>query len=96
MSVPLNKVETLGGGSMLSIEGLNKKQMAMLDIIWSCRNEKQFVEWFLSLSEIDRQTVESLFEILRQEYLEMVVRETPMNDVEALLERIKRGPSTEA
>jgi len=81
---------------MLSIEGLNKKQMAMLDIIWSCRNEKQFVEWFLSLSEIDRQTVESLFEILRQEYLEMVVRETPMDDVVALLERIKRGPSTEA
>ena len=96
MSDSLNKVETLGGGSMLSIEGLSKKQMAMMNVIWSCKNENQFVEWFLSLPDSDRLTVESLLLILKHEYLEMIVRETPMDDVVALLERIKRGPSTEA
>ena len=89
-------METLGGGPMISIEGLNKKEMAMMDIIWSCRSEEQFLDWFLSLPEIDRLTVQSLMEILRQEYLEMIVRDTPMDDVTALLERIQRGPSTEA
>lgn len=92
----LNNLETLGGGPMISIEGLSKKEMAMMNVIWSCRDEGQFMEWFLSLSERDRLTVESLMEILRQEYIEMMVRDTPLNDVTAILERIKRGPSTEA
>jgi len=96
MSDSLNKAETLGGGSMISIEGLNKKQMAMLDIIWSCQSNEQFLEWFLSLSEKDRLTVESLMEILRQEYLEMAVRENTLEDVQQLLKRISHGPSTEA
>jgi hypothetical protein len=82
MSDSLNKVETLGGGSMISIEGLSKKQMAMLDIIWSCQSNEQFLEWYLSLSE--------------QEYLEMAVRENPLEDVQQLLKRISHGPSTEA
>lgn len=81
---------------MISIDGLNKKQIAMMDVIWSCRDEGQFMEWFTSLPEGDRLTVESLMEIMRQEYLEMLVRDTPLDDVTAILERIKRGPSTEA
>lgn len=81
---------------MISIEGLNKKQMVMLDIIWSCQSNEQFLEWYLSLGEKDRLTVESLMEILRQEYLEMSVREKPLEDVQQLLKRISHGPSTEA
>lgn len=96
MNDSLNNLETLGGGPMISIEGLSKKEMAMMDVIWSCRDEGQFMEWFLSLPEGDRLTVESLMEIMRQEYLEMLVRDTPLDDVTAILERIKRGPSTEA
>ena len=96
MNDSLNNLETLGGDPMISIEGLNKKEMAMMNVIWSCRDEGQFMEWFLSLPERDRLTVESLMEILRQEYIEMMVRDTPLNDVTAILERIKRGPSTEA
>ena len=88
-------METLGGGPMISIEGLSKKEMAMMNVIWSCRDEGQFMEWFLALTEEDRCTVESLLIILKQEYLEMVVRETPMNDVEELLKRISHGPATE-
>jgi len=88
-------VETLGGGPMISIEGLNKKQMAMMDVIWACDNEEQFMNWFLALPEEDRCTVESLMLILKHEYLEMVVRETPMDDVTALLKRISHGPATE-
>jgi len=88
-------METLGGGPMISIEGLNKKQMAMMDVIWACNDEEQFMNWFLALPEEDRYTVESLLIILRQECMEMVVRETPMNDVEELLKRISHGPATE-
>jgi hypothetical protein len=88
-------METLGGGPMLSIEGLNKKQMAMMNVIWSCNDEDQFMNWFLSLTQEDRCTVESLLIILKQEYLEMVVRDSSMDNVKEILKRISHGPTTE-
>ena len=54
----------------MSIDGLSKKEIAMLNVIWSCDGQEQFMEWFLSLNERDRMTVESLMQLLQQELQE--------------------------
>jgi hypothetical protein len=82
-------MESLGGPDMISIEGLNRKQMAMMDIIWSCASEEQFMLWFISLPVRDQKTVESLLELLKQEYLEMILRTNEMTESKELLQRIK-------
>jgi len=73
---------------MISISGLNSKQMAMMDVIWSCQNESQFLEWYLALSHADRLLAESLLEILRQEFIEKFLEMDSMNEVKTTLDRI--------
>lgn len=74
---------------MISIEGLNRKQMAMMDVIWNCRDEEQFMLWFISLPLSDQKTVESLLELLRLEYIEMAVRLNEMKESKEIIQRIK-------
>ena len=73
---------------MISIPGLNSKQMAMMDIIWSCQDESQFLAWYLSLSYADRLVAESLLEILRQEFIEKFLEMDSMDEVKKTLDRI--------
>jgi hypothetical protein len=54
----------------MQIDGLSRKEIAMLNIIWSCDGEDQFMEWFTSLNDRDRLTVESLLQLLSQEVQE--------------------------
>lgn len=58
---------------MITIDGLTKKQVAMLNIIWSFNDQNAFSMWFDSLPYNDKLTAESLLEILRQEMLEDAV-----------------------
>jgi hypothetical protein len=55
---------------MISIDGLTKKQVAFLKIIWAFDDEEKFQYWFVSLPFEDKLTVESLLEILKYEVLE--------------------------
>jgi hypothetical protein len=55
---------------MIAINGLSKKQIAMLNIIWSCEGEEQFLDWFCSLPYADKLTVESLLQCLFYEFIE--------------------------
>lgn len=73
----------------ITISGLNSKQVSLLDTIWSCENEIQFFEWYMSLSYRDQQTVESLLEILRQEFVEKFLTIDGLNQANEILERIK-------
>jgi hypothetical protein len=73
---------------MISISGLNSKQMAMMDVIWSCQDESQFLEWYLALSHADRLVAESLLEILRQEFIEKFLEMDSMDEAKTTLDRI--------
>lgn len=73
---------------MISISGLNSKQMAMMDVIWSCQDESQFLEWYLTLSHADRLVAESLLEILRQEFIEKFLEMDSMDEAKTTLDRI--------
>lgn len=73
----------------ITISGLNSEQVVLLDMIWSCENEIQFFEWYMSLSYRNQQTVESLLEILRQELIEKYLDIDGLNQANEILERIK-------
>ena len=58
---------------MMTIEGLTKKQVAFCKIIWAFDDEERFQDWFLSLPFKDKQIVESLLELMKQEILEETI-----------------------
>jgi hypothetical protein len=49
---------------MITIEGLNKKQKAILDIMWSMESKEQVQNFILSLPLPDQHDATSLMEIL--------------------------------
>lgn len=59
----------------MQIDGLSKKEVAFLNTIWSCDGEAQFLDWFLSLGERDRMTVESLMVLLNHELNEELLKD---------------------
>jgi hypothetical protein len=75
---------------MISIDGLSKKQVAFLKIIWSFDNEDHFHYWYTSLPYGDKLIVESLLEIIKYEVLEETIDlfESDANDI---LERVRYG-----
>lgn len=58
---------------MISIEGLTKKQAAMLDIIWAFNDDSEFSIWFSSLMWEDKLTVETLLELVKYELMESLL-----------------------
>jgi len=74
---------------MIEIHGVTKKEMAMLDKIWSCGTEEEFLEWHDSLSYQDKLVVSKLLETLR---IEMIDSETGNNFTMAneILSRYKK------
>jgi hypothetical protein len=75
---------------MITIDGLSKKQVAMLNIIWSCEGEEQFLDWFCSLSYADKLTVESLLQCLFYEFIEGRL-DTDYVDANIFLEKFKKN-----
>jgi len=73
----------------LNIEGLTEKQVRMLQKFWSCENEEQFSEWFVTLSYADKKEMESLVEVVRLEVLEEIVRISDLNEANEMIERVK-------
>jgi hypothetical protein len=75
---------------MITIQGLNKKQVAMLNIIWSFEDHYSFTIWFESLPYSDKLTVESLLLLMKYEMLEDAV-ELFQEDAQIALSKFSKG-----
>jgi hypothetical protein len=74
----------------MRIDGLNKRQMWMLNTIWACQDEAQFLSWYMELSPMEQLIAESLIRILQQEYLESYLIADPnYTEAKEIIERIK-------
>lgn len=48
------------GGIMIRIDGLNQKQIELLDKLWTCDTTDEVLEWMTSLSDEDFQMAVTL------------------------------------
>lgn len=73
----------------MTIDGLTKEQVMLLDCIWSCESLEEFHEWKSMLSEDQQRTVDVLVEMLMiAEADEKVSEMTHYPDAMKLLENI--------
>lgn len=72
----------------ISIPGLSKNQMYLMDKFWECENEDQFIEWFLGLSEHDRLQVESLQQMVMLAYIDNMVEISDMKEAKSVIHNI--------
>lgn len=73
---------------MISISGLTKQQVKLLDIIWNFPDVDQFEEWRSTLSLENAQLVDTLMELVRQEILEDMIDEK-FTDAKEVLKNLK-------
>ena len=73
---------------MISIGGLTKQQIKLLDIIWDFPDAEQFEEWRSTLSLEKAQMVDTLMELVRQEILEELIDED-FTDAKEVLKNLK-------
>lgn len=77
--------------TMISIDGLNKNQVALLNKIWTCKGENEFLEWFSGLSMADQKTTESLLKLLSYEVLEHEFMLDNFDEANAVLSKFRLG-----
>jgi len=78
-------------GMNMQIDGLNQRQLWMLNTIWTCQSEDQFLTWYMELSPMEQLIAESLVRILQHEYLEIYVNaDKEYTEAKEIIERIKR------
>lgn len=75
----------------LSIPGLNPRQMHLMDCIWECKSEEQFLEWFCLLAEEDRLQVESLQRLLFLSYIDQMAEESALLEAQEVLSKFTGG-----
>lgn len=75
----------------ISIPGLDDKQMFLLDCIWACRTQEQFVEWFAILSEEDRDQVLSLQHLVLLAYIDNMAERSALVEAQQVLSRFTGG-----
>lgn len=72
------------------IDGLNKKQVAMLDIMWSLEDQASVLNFIRSLPEADRLQAKSLMTLLLYETLEELLDGvTEFPEAEEIIQRMK-------
>jgi len=78
---------------MITIDGLNKKQVAMLDKLWSIDRSEQLNKYLATLSTKDVRMAQTLIEMIILEQIDEDTKDqTHFPDVENLLEKImKKG-----
>lgn len=54
----------------IRIDGLTKRQKAMMQFIWSCRSESEFTSWYVTLPWNEQLIAESLMKLLQYEAME--------------------------
>jgi hypothetical protein len=57
-------------GMSIRIDGLTKRQKAMMQFIWSCRSESEFTSWYMTLPWNEQLIAESLMKLLQYESME--------------------------
>ena len=77
----------------ITIDGLTKQQVHLLDRIWSFKEEEGyelFQEWFHSLSYEEMCEVESLITLIQLEVMEMQLELSSWTDAQAYLDNIRK------
>jgi len=76
---------------MITIDGLNKKQVSMLDKLWSLDTTAEILEWMDTLNTTDQQMADVLMEMIRLEVtdLETANIET-FPEVEKILKNLQK------
>lgn len=73
-----------------NIEGLTKKQVTLLDIMWTLEEEKDVQNFIRSLPPKDRQDAVSLMTLLTHEIMEEFLDGvTEFPDAHAVIERVR-------
>jgi hypothetical protein len=67
----------------ISLDGLTKKEKAMLQIMWSIDSKEQLQYWVSSLDNNDRKTATSLLTLIKYEMIEHMMDDyyTEANEV---------------
>ena len=60
---------------MITIDGLNKKQVAMLDKLWSLDTTEEILEWIDTLNATDQHMADVLIEMIRLEVTDLETAE---------------------
>ena len=73
----------------LKIDRLTAEQCRLLDCLWSCATEEEFMEWFDTLSYRTKQEVETLLELLRYEMIETKLEMNSLSEAAAYIDNIR-------
>ena len=60
---------------MITIDGLNKKQVEMLDKLWSLDTTEEILEWIDTLNATDQHMADVLIEMIRLEVTDLETAE---------------------
>lgn len=72
------------------IDGLTKKQVALLDIMWTLDDEQSVENFVRSLPTADRQQAQSLKTLLIHEMMEEFLEDiTEFPDAQEIIQRVK-------
>lgn len=72
------------------IEGLTKKQVAILDIMWTLEDKDSVLNFIRSLPDVDRQQAHSLMTLLVHEALEEWLEGvTEFPEAQAVIDRVR-------
>jgi len=74
---------------MITIDGLNKKQVAMLDKLWSLETEKDLHNYVSTLDSQDTHMAQTLVEMIILEAIDTdIANKTDFPEVKDILEKI--------
>lgn len=57
----------------MQIDGLTPRQFELLEALWSAEDSEDLNHWFEKLPNVEKKTVISLLEVIRQEMVEPAV-----------------------
>ena len=76
---------------MITIDGLSKKQVAMLDKLWSLDTTEEIIEWKDTLNTEDQQMADVLMEMIRLEVTDLETAEMDnFPEVEKILKNLQK------
>ena len=74
---------------MITIDGLSKKQVAMLDKLWSLDTTEEIIEWTATLNTEDQLMADVLMEMIRLEATDLDTAEmNSFPEVEKILKNL--------
>ena len=74
---------------MISINGLNQHQVAMLDAMWACDTYEEFEEFLETLTDRGRAEAMRLQRMILLAELDEVVAQTPLTEAQKVLDKFR-------